>query len=351
MIGIAGLLAGGYAVTAGSDPPPPAPVQAVPDGEPADAWAGRASDALTAVNGQLDALGQAEARWEELSASRADVVPAPVAALREHRAVLERRRADLRSRLEAYRAMRATQRNLADSEPELQALEKALAEAPPSPRRGPEQEAAFAALTEQRDLRIRRRDAQRAELAGLADRVAAAARAPLPDDSATTARISSDVLDLVRDGGREPQPGDAAPPPRPDGSGGRAPGDGASRRDTGTGDPSATPTPRDGSGGRRDGVTTREPAAAPGTDRDVLAQLHEQARRVAREARQAEAERRVARWEPAPAAYPADDDGIEERNAARPARPAGPYGARDPRVHGGAVVADPLGPRTAALGY
>jgi hypothetical protein len=363
MIGVAGVLAGGYAATASSDPPPPPPpppVQAVPEGEPADAWARRATVALTAVNGQLDTLAQAQARWEERPASRADVVPAPVAALAEHRAVLQRRRADLQSQLEAYRALRATQRDLADSEADLQGLERVLADVPPQPRRSPEQEAVLAAVTEQRDLRIHRRDAQRAELAGLADRVAAAARAPLPDDSATTARISRDVLEVVRDvvgdGGGEPQPRDTPPPPRPDRSAHRAPDDGTPRGDGD--DPSGTAVPRDGSGTRGDGATVREPAVAPGGDRDVLAQLHQQARRVAREARQAEAERKVARWAPvwpataAPAAHLADDDEIEERNAARWAGPADPHGGRDQRARGGPGVAAPLGPLAAAsFGY
>ncbi len=363
MIGVAGVLAGGYAVTAGPDAPappapaPPVPAQVVvPEAEPADAWARRATAALAAVNGGLDTLAQAEAQWEELPASRTGAVPAPVAALREHRAVLQRRRADLQTQLEAYRALRATQRDLAGSEAELQALEKALADAPP-PRRSAEQEAAALAVTEQRDLRIHRRDAQRAALVGLSDRVAAAVRAPLPDDGAVTSRVGGDVLALVRDG-RAPQPRDTAPRPRPDGTGGPAPDDGTARRDAD--DPPSTPRRADGGRGDGDGATPREPVAAPGSGRDVLARLHEQARRVAREARQAEGERRLARWGPGwPATAPgpvahradgrvahradgrvahradgrvalrADDDGIEESNAARWARSAAGGGARD----------------------
>ena len=60
---------------------------------------------------------------------------------------------------------------------------------PGTPQRA-EQEAAIAALDEQRDLRLRRRDAQRAELASLQDGVSTATRTPLPDDGEATAKVT-----------------------------------------------------------------------------------------------------------------------------------------------------------------
>ena len=136
------------------------------------------------------------------------------------------------------------------SEQHLRAVEKALADAPPQRRRSSEQEAAIVALEEQRDLRIRQRDAQRAELDSLQEGMATATRTPLPDDGAVTTEVSRDVHEMVRNGGTTPtQAGDPGPP-RPDG---------------------------------------RAADAVP----DVLAELRERAKEVAREARKAEAARRT----------------------------------------------------------
>ena len=60
LLGVAGILAGGYAVT--DVAPEPTPVQtapeeaAAPDGAAADTWAQRATVALASVNRQLDTL-------------------------------------------------------------------------------------------------------------------------------------------------------------------------------------------------------------------------------------------------------------------------------------------------------
>ena len=303
VIGVAGILAGGgYAATAG--PEPAVPAQATPDGridgESGDAWASRATVALAAVNTQLDTLARADEQWRRLPESRSGVVPAPVAALIERRSVLERRRATLQSQLDAYRSLRETQQDLADSEQSLKAVEKVLAA--PQDRPGAEQEAAIAALDEQRDLRIQRRDAQRAEVRGLEDDVSTAARTPLPDDGAATDEVSRGVLEVVRNGGREPQRRDETRPPRSDVVPGREPEDATRRQEPAT---SGTPGPRESrdAGEEQPDVPSSSPSSMPSPsllpsspkapEADVLAQLHEQARRAAREARRAEAERQA----------------------------------------------------------
>ena len=303
VIGVAGILAGGgYAATAG--PEPAVPAQATPDGridgESGDAWASRATVALAAVNTQLDTLARADEQWRRLPESRSGVVPAPVAALIERRSVLERRRATLQSQLDAYRSLRETQQDLADSEQSLKAVEKVLAA--PQDRPGAEQEAAIAALDEQRDLRIQRRDAQRAEVRGLEDDVSTAARTPLPDDGAATDEVSRGVLEVVRNGGREPQRRDETRPPRSDVVPGREPEDATRRQEPAT---SGTPGPRESrdAGEEQPDVPSSSPSSMPSPsllpsspkapEADVVAQLHEQARRAAREARRAEAERQA----------------------------------------------------------
>jgi hypothetical protein len=261
MLGVAGILAGGYAATDARSEPASS-VSTTPEVEPADAWAQRASVALTAVNRELDVLDQAEQEWRQLPAGGQAPVPAPITALEERRSVLHQRRATLQSQLDAYRSLRRAQQDLAESEQQLRAVEKALADAPPQPVRSSEQDAAVAALGEQRDLRIRQRDAQRAELDSLQDGVATATRTPLPDDGAVTAEVSRDVHDMVRNGGAAPgKPADPGPP-RPDADGSREQDDGTPRQEAG---PSGPP--------------------------DLLAELRVRAKEVAREARKAEAAR------------------------------------------------------------
>ena len=266
LLGVAGILAGGYAVTDAA--PEPQPVQtapeaaAAPDGAAADTWAQRATVALASVNRQLDTLAQTEDEWRRLPESGRAVVPAPVAALEERRSVLQRRRATLQAQLDDYRSLRRTQQELANSEQHLRAVETALADAPPRRRRSAEQEAAIAALEEQRDLRIRRRDVQRTELASLQDGVSTATRTPLPDDGAATATITDDVMEMVHNGGTEPARPDPKPP-RPEVVAGRESEDGKPRQEVGTSGPPDPRGPRDESDERR---AAKEKRAAKGTD-------------------------------------------------------------------------------------
>ena len=266
LLGVAGILAGGYAVTDAA--PEPQPVQtapegaAAPDGAAADTWAQRATVALASVNRQLDTLAQTEDEWRRLPESGRAVVPAPVAALEERRSVLQRRRATLQAQLDDYRSLRRTQQELANSEQHLRAVETALADAPPRRRRSAEQEAAIAALEEQRDLRIRRRDVQRTELASLQDGVSTATRTPLPDDGAATATITDDVMEMVHNGGTEPARPDPKPP-RPEVVAGRESEDGKPRQEVGTSGPPDPRGPRDESDERR---AAKEKRAAKDTD-------------------------------------------------------------------------------------
>lgn len=283
LLGVAGILTGGYAVTDAQ--PEPQPVQTAPeapDGAAADTWAQRATVALASVNRQLDTLAQTEDEWRRLPESGRAVVPAPVAALQERRSVLQRRRATLQAQLDDYRSLRRTQQELANSEQHLRAVETALADAPPRRRRSAEQEAAIAALEEQRDLRIRRRDVQRTELASLQDGVSTATRTPLPDDGAVTATITDDVIEMVHNGGTDPGRPDPKPP-RPEVVAGRESEDGKPRQEVGTSGPPDPRGPRDESDERRAAKEKRaakdthgearkseEPAApAPGTQDDA----------------------------------------------------------------------------------
>ena len=272
LLGVAGILTGGYVVTDAQ--PEPTPVQAAPegavapDGAAADTWAQRATVSLASVNRQLDTLAQTEDEWRRLPQSGRAAVPAPVAALEERRSVLQRRRATLQAQLDDYRSLRRTQQELANSEQHLRAVETALADAPPRRRRSAEQEAAIAALEEQRDLRIRRRDVQRTELASLQDGVSTATRTPLPDDGAATATITDDVLEMVHNGGTEPTRPDPKPP-RPEVVAGRESEDGRPRQEVGTSGPPDPRGPRDESGERRAAKEKRAAKDADGEARKV----------------------------------------------------------------------------------
>ena len=288
LLGVAGILAGGYAVT--DAPPEPPPVQtapegaAAPDGAAADTWAQRATVTLASVNRQLDTLAQTEDEWRRLPESRRAMVPAPVAALAERRSVLQRRRATLQAQLDDYRSLRRTQQELANSEQHLRAVETALADAPPRRRRSAEQEAAIAALEEQRDLRIRRRDVQRTELASLQDGVSTATRTPLPDDGAATAKITDDVMEMVHNGGTEPARPDPKPP-RPEVVAGRESEDGKPRQEVGTSGPPDPRGPRDESDERR---AAKKKRAAKGADGEARRGSRSTARRNQDDRRPAE---------------------------------------------------------------
>ena len=221
--------------------------------------------------------------------------------------MLQRRRAMLQSQLDAYRSLRQAQQELAVSEQQLRAVEKALVDAPPERRRSAEQEAAIAALDEQRDLRLRRRDAQREELESLQEGVSTATRTPLPDDDEATAKVSQDVREMVRNGGTTPaKPADPSPP-RPDVVAGREEDDGKPREEVGTSGPPDPRGPRDESEERRAG---REQPGRPPSPLPVR-------RRVPKIGRALVERPTPTRSAPAPAP---DEPSVEEERAADTSR-------------------------------
>ncbi|WP_433558031.1 hypothetical protein ACQPWY_04890 [Pseudonocardia xinjiangensis] len=221
VLGVAGILAGGYAVTA-SEPASTVravPAQPVPGPESETEWVARAQVTLTSVNRQLDTIAQTEDAWNRLPEERRATVPAePVQALKERKALLERRKATLQSQIDTYRSLDRTKDDLKLTEQHLDAVEKALQDPPAEPQRSPEQASVIAALDEQRDLRLRQRDAKREELESLEKGVESALRAPLPDDGQATAEVSNEVLDVIRTGGRgdDDERKRGAAPRRPD---------------------------------------------------------------------------------------------------------------------------------------
>ncbi|MGI9002786.1 MAG: hypothetical protein ACR2GH_14165 [Pseudonocardia sp.] len=257
VLGAAGILAGGYVVTA-SEPPPPsvaAPVQAEPRVESEDEWAARAQVTLTSLNRQLDMIAQTEEAWNQLPENRrTGAPPAAVQAMQERKQLLERRKATLQSQIDTYRSLSRTKAGLEQTEQHLQAVEEALEEAPAEPEPSPEQASVIAALDEQRDLRLRQREAKREELRSLEDNVASATRTPLPDDGEETTEVSNEVMEVIRtDGSGKPDPDPAPAPDRPEGVVGREEQQQAQeRQDHATSAPPDPRGPRDESEERRD---------------------------------------------------------------------------------------------------
>ncbi|NMH97147.1 hypothetical protein HF526_07440 [Pseudonocardia sp. K10HN5] len=247
VLGAAGLLVGGYSITASESPAPAeTPVRAAPEEATEEQWAARAQVALSSVNRQLDTIAQTEETWSRVPDSRrVGGPPAPVRALRERKALLERQRATLQSQLAAYRSLEQTADELKLAEQHLAAIEKALADLPPEGRRSPEQAAAIAALNEQRDIRIRQRDAKREELRSLADGVQSARRTALPEDSRRTTEVSDAVLALSKDPGSGGAPTGPATTRRPEAIGGRDEEDTRPRAEVGTSGPPDPRGPRD----------------------------------------------------------------------------------------------------------
>jgi hypothetical protein len=205
VLGVAGILAGGYAVTAsepvsGRAAPPAQPVPGPEaEGEAEDEWAARAQVTLTSVDRQLDTIAHTEEAWSRLPQERqAAVPPAPVQALKDRKALLERRRATLQSQIDTYQSLDRTRDDLKLTEQHLHAVEKVLRNAPTQPQLPPDQASVIAALDEQRDLRLRQRAAKRAELENLEKGVRSAVRTPLPDDGQETVAVSDHVLDVIR---------------------------------------------------------------------------------------------------------------------------------------------------------
>jgi hypothetical protein len=257
VLGAAGVLAGGYAVTSSTSTEVAGPTQDVPLGETTDDWAARAQVTLTSVDSQLDTIARTEAAWNAVPGNTSSATtPTAVAELKERKALLEKRRAALRSQLDSYRALSGVRADLEVAERNLEAVERALRDAPTtSALSSPDEAAALTALQEQRDLRLRQRDAKKLELASLEGNVEKAAHTPLPDDGQQTTAVSDEVMGVLRGDGRDaPKPVPASGPDRPEVVGpGRDGAPGEERQTTTTSGP---PDPR----GPRDETAPREPA-------------------------------------------------------------------------------------------
>ena len=203
VLGAAGILAGGYAVTSSQSTELAGPTQQTPQDESSDGWAARAQVTLTSVDRQLDTIAQTEAAWNAMPEHTTVGTPVSVGALIDRKALLERRKAALQSQLDSYRALARTKADLELCEQNLGAVEKALRDVPTTGAvSSPDEASALAALQEQRDLRIHQRDAKKLELARLEGNVEKAARAPLPDDGQQTNAVSDEVMDVIHNDGR-----------------------------------------------------------------------------------------------------------------------------------------------------
>ncbi len=218
VLGAVGLLAGGFAITAAEPSPPASGTSTMPEPTTHDEWAARAQVTLASVQGQLEEIARAELALNRLPEARKAIIPVAAQRLKERKALLERRKATIQSQLDSYRALDEAKSELDKSEHDLESVEKAYGE---SAGRTSADDAELAALNEQRDLRIRQRDAKRDELEVLEDNVANAARTPLPADGEETAEISDDVLAAVDQGsdhskvGSDDEDDEPAPDPTP----------------------------------------------------------------------------------------------------------------------------------------
>ncbi|HVH23681.1 MAG TPA: hypothetical protein VNA11_14625 [Pseudonocardia sp.] len=192
VLGAAGIVAGGYALTSlpvGPGPDRPTPVQLPPTPTVDQRWAARAQVTMSSLDEQLEVIERAEREWRRLRPTE----PLP-SALEQRKALLNRRRTALVEQLDAVRSLDRARAELARSE-------RALNETDP------------AAPPRQRQQRERERDERRREVDALAGPAATAVRAPLPDDGERTTEITERVRDDVRSAARAPtEPSVAAPP-------------------------------------------------------------------------------------------------------------------------------------------
>jgi hypothetical protein len=202
VLGIIGVLAGGYAFSSSSQPTAPPVMAMVPVGMAPDIagdgeWASRAGMALASVDQQLLDLEDAEEAWQDAAADRGDAAPpAAITEMRERRTELEQRQATLQAQLSTYGAFNRTREDVQAAEASLRSVEDALAQVPAEPA-SREQAAQVSALEKQRDQHQRRLEAGLEELRALQDDVRTATRTPLPDDDEVTDDVRAEALDAV----------------------------------------------------------------------------------------------------------------------------------------------------------
>ncbi|MCW0216222.1 MAG: hypothetical protein OJJ54_22965 [Pseudonocardia sp.] len=207
VLGATAVLVGGYALTTSVPPLEPSPpTVTVPEGTTDEEWAERAQLALVAVNEQLDTVSETERTWNAVSAAQPAGTTTPVAVqhLLERRRVLEQQRTTLQSQLETYRELERTSDELRQADSRLGEIEKLLEDTPAPPSRSAADTSWATALSEQRDLRVRHRDAVASQVQNLSEGVRTATRSPLPNDADRTERVRDEVLRLARDPGPTP---------------------------------------------------------------------------------------------------------------------------------------------------
>uniref|UniRef100_UPI001BDC7E0C hypothetical protein n=1 Tax=Pseudonocardia lacus TaxID=2835865 RepID=UPI001BDC7E0C len=205
VLGILGVLAGGYALSGSRPETPPVmamvPVGMAPDFTADGEWATRAGAALASVDQQLVDLDAVEEAWEDTPAAQRDEdPPTAITELRDRREELERRRATLQAQLSTFAMLNRAGEEVRAIEASLRSVEESLAEAPREPE-SREQAAQVTALEAQRDQHQRRLEAGLEELRGLQEDVRVATRTPLPDDEQVTEEVRADALAAVEAGG------------------------------------------------------------------------------------------------------------------------------------------------------
>jgi hypothetical protein len=208
VLGATAVLVGGYALTTSSASPDPSPpTVTMPEGTTDEEWARRAQLALVAVNEQLDTIGETEQAWNSTAAAQqVGTAPSAVRQLQERRRVLEQQRATLQSQLETYRELERTSDELRQADSRLDEIQRLLDAAPAPPSRSAADTSWATALSEQRDLRARHREAVASQVQNLSEGVRTATRSPLPNDADRTDRVREEVLRLARNPTPSPTP-------------------------------------------------------------------------------------------------------------------------------------------------
>ncbi|HWM59354.1 MAG TPA: hypothetical protein VNO83_16115, partial [Pseudonocardia sp.] len=256
VIGAAGIVAGGYALGAPPDRPTTPPPAPAPLATSEDRWLARAQVSMTSVEQQLDTIERTEQAWRNRQPT--GTPPASMRALRQRKAELQERRAELDARLRAVRQARQAREDVTRSQ--ARTGEHRPPDVPPG--RPP----AAAPAPDRDALR------ERQQLSALETEAANAVRAPLPDDGERTRRLTDEVMSET--GMREPAPptpttGAPDPSPERDGpdarSGAAGPGSAQAPTRTGPVTPpeSAAPT-ETGSAQPTDSTQPTEPADSTG---------------------------------------------------------------------------------------
>ncbi|MBA2310473.1 MAG: hypothetical protein H0W01_14555 [Pseudonocardiales bacterium] len=200
LFGAAGILAGGGGwvvsnANASSDPRAVVGTPAQPANTSAQEWVRQAKVSLASVSRQLDIVAQVEELWmRSPGAQEAGAPPAAVQAMLDRKAALEQQRATVQSWLTAFESVDSVNKQLAEADSQLAAIDRALA----TPTSGPETPQ-LTQLRSQREFVKQQRDAKAAELASLRNTVDQVIVQPLPDPASekATEELGQVVVDLA----------------------------------------------------------------------------------------------------------------------------------------------------------